>query len=81
MSKVHVVYDGRNQDLDFDQVFPADRYQNLTGSERVASGMTPQQVKEALARFFDASIDEFQDHYVEINPNGNITVRPNTTFG
>ena len=84
MAKIHVVYDGRTQDLEFTELFPRDRYEALgiEGREEVSvETVNQQQVKTALAQHFDVGIDEFEDHYVEMNPNGNITVRPNTTFG
>lgn len=83
-SKIHVVYDGRTQDLAFEDVFPQDRYASIgipEGTEVTSQSVTQQQVKTALAQHFDVGITEFDDHFVEINPNGNITVRPNTTFG
>jgi len=84
MSKVHVVYSGRNEDLEFDQVFPAERLAAIgiqEGTVVNASNITEDQVKTALAQYYDVGLGEFEDHYVEINPNGNVTVRPNATFG
>jgi hypothetical protein len=46
-----------------------------------ASNLNEDQIKAALSQHFDVGLGEFEDHYVEINPNGNITVRPNTTYG
>ena len=84
MGEGHVVYDGQNKDLNFDEVFPADRFAAIgipEGTVVSASSVTEQQVKAALAQFFDVGLGEFEDHFVEINPNGNITVRPNASFG
>jgi len=35
----------------------------------------------ALAQHYDVGVGEFSDHKVEINKNGNITVRADTVFG
>ena len=83
MAKVHVVYNG-SHDLDFDTVFPQDRFANIGIPEGTIPSVTTlnsEQVKTALAQHFDVGLGEFRDHFVEMNPNGNITVRPNTTFG
>jgi len=36
---------------------------------------------EVLSQYYDVGVGEFDDHFVELNPNGNVTVRPNTPFG
>lgn len=84
MAKVHVVYNGRNDDLDFDAVFPQERYGNIgipEGTIPSVNTLNTEQVKTALAQHYDVGLGEFADHFVEMNPNGNITVRPNTVFG
>lgn len=84
MSKVHVVYKGRNEDLELNELFSEDRFENLgieSGTEISAGTINEQMVKNALSYHFDVSTNDFEDHYVEINPNGNVTVRPNATFG
>jgi hypothetical protein len=84
MAKVHVVYNGRSEDLDFDTVFPPNRFANIgipEGTVPSVNTLTTEQVKTALAQHFDVGLGEFADHFVEMNPNGNITVRMNTTFG
>ena len=83
MAKIHVVYRGEN-DMDFDTLFPPERFANIgipAGTVPAVNTLTSEQVKSALAQHFDVGLGEFRDHYVEMNPNGNITVRPNTTFG
>jgi hypothetical protein len=72
MSDIHVVYGGRNETLNFGDIF--------TGGEEPKS-ITHDQVKTALAHHYDVSTDEFEAHFVEVNPNGNITVRPNAKWG
>ena len=84
MAQVHVVYDGRNEDLEMGDVFRTDRLAALgiaEGTELSSRNVTETQVKNALSQYYDVAVSEFQDHYVELNPNGNVTVRPNTKFG
>jgi len=82
MADVHIVYNGHNDDVAFDEMFSSDHLSGLgiTGTVTPQS-VTPDQVKMAVAQHFDVGLNEFQDHFVEINPNENITVRPQTTFG
>ena len=82
--KVHVVYNGRNEDLNFEELFPQERFANIgipAGTTPSAASLTSDQVKTALAQHYDVGLGEFNDHFVEHNPNGNITVRPNSGFG
>jgi hypothetical protein len=82
--KIHVVYDGRNEDLTFEQLFPGDRLQSIgitEGTAINASTLNQDNVRTALAQHYDVGIDEFRDHFIEFAHNGNITVRPNTVFG
>ena len=84
MSSIHVVYDGQTKDLTFEELFPEERFTAIgipEGTTVEASTLTAQQVKMALAQHYDVGLAEFEDHFVENNPNGNITVRPNTPFG
>jgi len=84
MAKVHVVYNGRNDDLTFEEVFPQDRFANIgipEGTVPSTATLTSDQVKTALAQHYDVGLGEFADHFVEMNPNGNVTVRPNSGFG
>ena len=84
MATVHVLYNGKTEDLSFEQLFPEER-RLATGITRegevTGANLTEAQVKSALSQYYDVGQAEFQDHFVEINPNGNVTVRPNTTFG
>lgn len=84
MADVHVIYKGRTDDINFDQLFPAERRVALGISPDIvlsSSNITEAQVKNALAQWYDVGIGEFDDLFVEMNPNGNVTVRPNTPFG
>jgi hypothetical protein len=82
--KVHVVYNGRNIDLTFGELFPQDRLRSIgipEGTTVCAGSVSQEHVRTALAQHFDVGIDEFRDHHFDFAPNGNITVRPNTEFG
>jgi predicted nucleotidyltransferase len=84
MADVHVVYNGRNDDLSFDQLFTPERRASTGVAEGLvisSSNVTEDQVKRALSQYYDVGVGEFQDHFVELNPNGNVTVRPSTPFG
>lgn len=85
MATVHVVYNGRNETLELETVFPQERLGAIgipEGTEVTVGNLSENNVKTALAQHFDVGVDVFEDHYVEINPKtSNITVRPNTTFG
>lgn len=85
MATVHVVLAGRNETLDFDQVFTPQRLAAIgmpDGAVASVENLTEGQVKAALAQFFDINPNEIRDHYVELNSKtGNITVRPNSGWG
>ena len=84
MSQVHVTYNGRTEDLEFDDVFPTERRASIGIAEATdlnPNSLTTTQIKTALAQHYDVGINEFQDHYVEVAKNGNITVRQNAVFG
>jgi len=81
MSTVHVVYGGRNEDVEFAEIFREDRVAAIGLTQANPSSLNQQQIKSALANFYDVGVEEFSDHYVEVSPNGNITVRPNAKFG
>jgi len=81
---VHVKYEGRSEDIEFGTLFQQDRLAGMgipEGAMPTPQTVTQQQMRVALAQHFDKGIDEFNDFYVEINPNGNITVRPEAGFG
>lgn len=84
MSDVHVMYRGRQDDFPFDSLFPNERYEALgiaEGATVLPSTVNESQIRMALAQKYDVGMNEFNDHFIEINPNGNITVRANTPFG
>jgi hypothetical protein len=81
---VHVKYEGRSEDIEFDALFAQDRLASIgipAGVVPTPQSVTQQQIKVALAQHFDRGLTEFDEMYVEVNPNGNITVRPEAVFG
>ena len=85
MASVHVVYRNENHTIDFEEMFPEERYQAIgisEGQEVTPATITEAQVKAAVAQHFEVGIGEFEDHFVEINSStSNITVRPEASFG
>jgi len=81
---IHVVFDGTSKDLEFDDVFKSENFSAIGISEGATvspNDVTKEQIKNALCHYLDISDSELSDHYIEINKNGNITVRPEATFG
>lgn len=84
MSDVHVMYKGKTDDFSFEDLFPVERLSALgiaEGTTVLPSTVTESQIRMALAQKYDVGEAEFRDHAIEINPNGNITVRADTPFG
>lgn len=84
MSTVHVMFRGTQEDFDFNILFSKERQSLLginTDTDLTPQNITINQVKMALAQNYDVGLTEFEDHYVDIGKNGNITVRANTPFG
>lgn len=84
MSDVHVMYQGQQDDFSFEELFPEDRYEAIgidTDTVVTPKSVNDTQIRAALAQKYDVGLNEFNDHHIEINPNGNITVRANTPFG
>ena len=84
MSTIHCTFRGTQHTFDFEEIFAPDRYTAIgiaDGIDVRPDTVSNEQVKMALAQKFDVGVGEFNDDFVEINPNGNITLRPNTVFG
>lgn len=47
----------------------------------IGSESTDQQVKQAVASFLEQPVSKFSGFSVDREPNGNITLRPNATWG
>jgi hypothetical protein len=84
MDAVHIVYDGRTEDIDLDDLIPVDDRAGLgieDDAELQSKDLNGDQIKRALANHFDKPVDEFNELIVEFHKSGDITVRPNATFG
>lgn len=84
MSEVHLIYNGRTEDIDLNDLFPNDRRTELGIEEDIElspDSINAEQIKKALVHHFDQPETEFNELVVEHHKNGNITVRPNATFG
>jgi len=84
MSEVHIVYDGNTEDINLEDLFPLERreaYGIEEGTELTSDSVSAAQIKMALADHYDRPIDEFNELVVEHHKNGNLTARPNATFG
>jgi hypothetical protein len=65
---VHVRFEGRSQDIPFAVLDIGDL-------------SSDQEVRSALARYFDVPERKFAAYIVERHTNGNLTVRPEAVFG
>jgi hypothetical protein len=65
---IHVRFEGRSRDIRFAELDVGDQ-----------SG--DQDVRNALARYFDVPERKFAAYIVERHTNGNMTVRPEAIFG
>lgn len=84
MSTVHVKYEGRSEDIDFEDLFPLDDYETIgiqAGVHPTPQNVTPAQFHTALSIYYDRPVSEFQEMHIDVSPNGNVTVRPQAVFG
>lgn len=84
MSNVHILYEGTSHDLNLnDLITEQDRlgFGIEEDVELISENLTADQIKRALANHFDKSVEEFNELTVDFHKNGNITVRPNASFG
>lgn len=82
MSVVHSLFDGRQEDIEADVLFPdgSPEIPTTTGVLSTGSALVPI-LKSALADHYDRPEDEFDNYEVVLEPNGNITFRPKAIFG
>jgi len=64
----HITWQGRQHDIDI---------QDLD----LGTDSTPAQVKTAIAVHLDVPVEKLTDYSVVTEPNGNLTLRPEATFG
>jgi len=82
MSQIYVKYGGEQKTYEFTDVFTPERNLVMGLTEPVIPNqLSERQVKTALCQKLDINMSELEDHYVEINPNGNITLRPESGWG
>ena len=65
---VHVRYEGRSVDLSEAQL-------------QVHAGMSDAEIKERVARRFEASAQELEFYVVDRTANGDLIVRPEAVYG
>jgi len=65
---VHVRFEGTSRDVAFDALDIGDR-------------SSDQEIRQALANYFDVSVRKLAPYVVERHANGNYTVRPEAVFG
>jgi len=84
MPQVHILYEGRTEDLDLEELIPIeDRPMLGIDDDHVlqSSELNGEQIRKALSNHYDKPVEEFQDLVIEHQKNGNLVVRPNATFG
>ncbi len=84
MANVHLIYKGESHDFTFEELFNPQVRNTLGIAQDVfvdSSNVTENQLKQAVATYMDVNVSEFGDHKVELNPNGNATIRMDTPFG
>ena len=65
---LHVRFDGRSRDIPFRDL-------------DVGTHSSDNDVRAALADYLDVPVRKFRAYVIERHDNGNITVRPEATFG
>ena len=65
---LHVRFEGTSRDI-------------LCSELDIGTLSSDNEVREALADYFDVNVRKFQSYVVERHDNGNMTVRPEATFG
>ena len=65
---VHIRFEGRSWDI-------------LCRDLDIGPMSTDEQVRRALANYFDVGLGKFRAYVIERHGNGNMTVRPEAVFG
>ena len=66
--KIHVRHNGTSEEIELKEL----GYDTLPGEQKL---------KDSLARYYDKHRQAFANMVVEVQPNGNVVVRPEATFG
>ena len=67
-TRLHIRFEGRSYDILFRDL-------------DIGQGTNDEEVRRALANYFDVAIGKFRAYVVERHANGNMTVRPEAVFG
>jgi hypothetical protein len=67
-ARIHIRFEGRSWDI-------------LCRDLDVGPFSTDEQVRRALANYFDVALGKFRVYVIERHENGNMTVRPEAVFG
>ena len=67
-ARVHIRFEGRSWDI-------------LCRDLDVGPNSSDEQVRRALANYFDVALGKFRAYVIERHDNGNMTVRPEAVFG
>lgn len=84
MAQVHILYEGNTEDLNLEDLIPIEDRLGLgidDDHEISSTELSGDQIKRALSNHYDKPVEEFEELVVEFHKNGNITVRPNASFG
>lgn len=84
MATVHIYYDGNSDDVELTDLIPNEDREGLgipADAELDPNKLNADQIKQAMANHYDKPVEEFAELLVEHHKNGNMTVRPNSTFG
>ena len=67
-ARVHIRFEGRSWDI-------------LCRDLDIGQMSTDDEVRRALANYFDVALGKFRAYVIERHENGNMTVRPEAVFG
>jgi hypothetical protein len=65
---LHLRFQGRSRDIALDTL-------------AINAGTADDAVKQAVARFLDVALSDFNETVIERHANGNLTLRPEAVFG
>jgi hypothetical protein len=65
---LHLRFQGRSRDIALDTL-------------AIKAGTADDAVKQAVARFIDVALSDFDSTVIERHANGNLTLRPEAVFG
>jgi len=78
------MYEGNSEDIDLNELIRDDDREQLgIAADAVLDpqNLTGDQIRRAVAYHYDKPVEEFNGLSVEFHKNGNVTIRPQATFG